>query len=81
VLTAEPSVCSRVLKPNDKFVIFASDGLWEHLTNQEAAEIVHNNPRTVRRCFSHMPFFLQPSLVYEKPLNFCPCMIEVSKIL
>ncbi|ESW17681.1 hypothetical protein PHAVU_007G259900 [Phaseolus vulgaris] len=46
VLSAEPSVCSRVLKPNDKFVIFASDGLWEHLTNQEAAEIVHNNPRT-----------------------------------
>ncbi|KAL2998491.1 hypothetical protein AAZX31_09G102600 [Glycine max] len=45
VLTAEPSICSRVLKPNDKFIIFASDGLWEHLTNQEAAEIVHNNPR------------------------------------
>lgn len=46
VLTAEPSICSRVLQPNDKFVIFASDGLWEHMTNQEAAEIVHNNPRT-----------------------------------
>ncbi|XP_057424791.1 probable protein phosphatase 2C 25 [Lotus japonicus] len=46
VLTAEPSICSRVLQPNDKFIIFASDGLWDHLTNQEAAEIVHNNPRT-----------------------------------
>lgn len=46
VLSAEPSMCSRVLQPNDKFVIFASDGLWEHMTNQEAAEIVHNNPRT-----------------------------------
>ncbi|XP_045808004.1 probable protein phosphatase 2C 25 [Trifolium pratense] len=45
VLSAEPSICSRVLQPNDKFVIFASDGLWEHLTNQEAAEIVHSNPR------------------------------------
>ncbi|KAI4300687.1 hypothetical protein L6164_034035 [Bauhinia variegata] len=45
VLTAEPSICSRVLQPNDKFLIFASDGLWEHLTNQEAAEIVYNNPR------------------------------------
>ncbi|KAK7278821.1 hypothetical protein RJT34_23859 [Clitoria ternatea] len=45
VLTAEPSVCSRNLQPNDKFIIFASDGLWEHLTNQEAVEIVHNNPR------------------------------------
>ncbi|KAI4348779.1 hypothetical protein L6164_009458 [Bauhinia variegata] len=45
VLTAEPSVCSRVLQPNDKFLIFASDGLWEHLTNQQAVEIVHKNPR------------------------------------
>ncbi|KAI5318615.1 PREDICTED: probable phosphatase 2C [Prunus dulcis] len=45
VLTAEPSVCTRVLQPNDKFIIFASDGLWEHMTNQEAVEIVHNNPR------------------------------------
>ncbi|KAL5739706.1 hypothetical protein ACOSP7_028600 [Xanthoceras sorbifolium] len=45
VLTAEPSIYSRILQPNDKFLIFASDGLWEHLTNQEAAEIVYNNPR------------------------------------
>ncbi|KAJ4831016.1 hypothetical protein Tsubulata_038768 [Turnera subulata] len=45
VLTSEPSIYSRDLRPNDKFVIFASDGLWEHLTNQEAVEIVHNSPR------------------------------------
>ena len=47
VLTAEPSICTRVIRPQDKFLIFASDGLWEHLTNQEAAEIVYNYPRTV----------------------------------
>ncbi|KAF5474048.1 hypothetical protein F2P56_005987 [Juglans regia] len=46
VLTSEPSVCTRVLQPKDKFLIFASDGLWEHITNQEAADIVHNNPRS-----------------------------------
>ncbi|XP_062003136.1 probable protein phosphatase 2C 68 [Rosa rugosa] len=45
VLSAEPSVCTRVLRPEDRFIIFASDGLWEHMTNQEAVEIVHNNPR------------------------------------
>ncbi|CAL5352018.1 unnamed protein product [Camellia sinensis] len=45
VLTAEPSIYSRVLRPNDRFLIFASDGLWEHLTNQQAVEIVYNNPR------------------------------------
>ncbi|XP_022766811.1 probable protein phosphatase 2C 68 [Durio zibethinus] len=45
VLTAEPSLCTRELKPSDKFLIFASDGLWEHLTNQQAVEIVYNYPR------------------------------------
>uniref|UniRef100_A0ACD5V5C3 Uncharacterized protein n=1 Tax=Avena sativa TaxID=4498 RepID=A0ACD5V5C3_AVESA len=45
VLTSEPSICTRLLRPQDSFVIFASDGLWEHLTNQQAVEIVHSSPR------------------------------------
>lgn len=47
VLTAEPSICTRVLSLQDQFVIFASDGLWEHLTNQQAVDIVYKNPRAV----------------------------------
>ncbi|KAK6126851.1 hypothetical protein DH2020_039412 [Rehmannia glutinosa] len=46
VLRSDPAMFTRDLQQKDKFVIFASDGLWEHLTNQEAVEIVHNNPRT-----------------------------------
>ncbi|WVZ05844.1 hypothetical protein V8G54_019190 [Vigna mungo] len=45
VLSAEPTLNTRILTSDDKFLIFASDGLWEHLTNQQAAEIVHLNPR------------------------------------
>lgn len=45
VLKSEPSIYTRVLQPNDKFIIFASDGLWENITNQQAAEIVYNNPQ------------------------------------
>ncbi|KAK6269662.1 hypothetical protein POUND7_006767 [Theobroma cacao] len=45
VLTAEPSMCTRVLQPSDKFLIFASDGLWKCLTNQQAVEIVYKYPR------------------------------------
>ncbi|KAH9607889.1 hypothetical protein KSS87_020357 [Heliosperma pusillum] len=45
VLSAEPSIYTRGLQPSDQFLIFASDGLWEHLTNQEAVQIVHNSPR------------------------------------
>ncbi|RZC23396.1 putative protein phosphatase 2C 60 isoform B [Glycine soja] len=29
---------------HDQFLIFASDGLWEHLSNQDAVDIVQNNP-------------------------------------
>ncbi|CAD6215309.1 unnamed protein product [Miscanthus lutarioriparius] len=43
LLSADPSIISRNLEPNDCFIIFASDGLWEHLSNQEAVEIVHNH--------------------------------------
>jgi pyruvate dehydrogenase phosphatase len=53
IMSADPSIVSRSLQPSDCFVIFASDGLWEHLSNQEAVEIVHNNPRAVR---SHTPY-------------------------
>ncbi|CAD6206747.1 unnamed protein product [Miscanthus lutarioriparius] len=45
-LSAEPSVQVRKLKPNDLFLIFASDGLWEHLSDDDAVQIVFKNPRT-----------------------------------
>lgn len=47
VLRADPSISTRRISAGDKFIIFASDGLWEYLSNQEAVEIVHNNPRVV----------------------------------
>nr|AAM61277.1 protein phosphatase 2C-like [Arabidopsis thaliana] len=45
VSSAEPCVYTRVLQTSDKFVIFASDGLWEQMTNQQAVEIVNKHPR------------------------------------
>lgn len=48
ILSANPSIISHPLQPNDSFVIFASDGLWEHLNNDQAVDIVHRNPRAVR---------------------------------
>lgn len=46
-MTAEPSIIVRKLKPQDLFLIFASDGLWEHLSDEAAVEIVLKHPRTV----------------------------------
>ncbi|KAK9697153.1 hypothetical protein RND81_08G018400 [Saponaria officinalis] len=45
VISAEPSIIRRQLKPQDLFLIFASDGLWEQLSDQAAVEIVSKNPR------------------------------------
>ncbi|XP_020254956.1 probable protein phosphatase 2C 36 isoform X2 [Asparagus officinalis] len=45
ILTANPTIISHHLQPSDSFLIFASDGLWEHLSNEKAVEIVHNHPR------------------------------------
>ncbi|XP_022857685.1 probable protein phosphatase 2C 60 [Olea europaea var. sylvestris] len=45
ILSAEPSISVHQLLPHDQFVIFASDGLWEHLTDQEAVDLVQNHPR------------------------------------
>lgn len=51
VMTAEPSIKTRKIRPHDLFLIFASDGLWEQLSDQAAVEIVSQNPRAVRSIF------------------------------
>lgn len=45
ILSSDPSVSVHQLQPHDQFIIFASDGLWEHLSNQEAVDIVQNHQR------------------------------------
>ncbi|XP_006649600.2 probable protein phosphatase 2C 29 [Oryza brachyantha] len=45
VMSAVPSIKTRKLRPGDQFVIFASDGLWEQLTDEAAVHIVASGPR------------------------------------
>ncbi|CAI8614508.1 unnamed protein product [Vicia faba] len=45
ILSSEPSVMIHKIQPEDQFLIFASDGLWEQISNQTAVNIVSNNPR------------------------------------
>lgn len=56
ILKAEPSILVQRIHPEDQFLIFASDGLWEHLTNQEAVDIVNNSPRNVGFLFLFFKF-------------------------
>ncbi|KVH99974.1 Protein phosphatase 2C [Cynara cardunculus var. scolymus] len=46
ILSPEPSISIHEVTSKDEFLIFASDGLWEHLSNEEAVNIVHNYPRS-----------------------------------
>lgn len=46
ILNAEPTILVQKLHPEDQFLIFASDGLWEHLGNQEAVDIVQSYPHS-----------------------------------
>ncbi|CAL9109248.1 unnamed protein product [Musa textilis] len=46
ILGSEPSISAQPLQREDQFLIFASDGLWEHLSNQEAVDIVQHHPRS-----------------------------------
>lgn len=72
VMTAEPSVLIRKLKPEDLFLIFASDGLWEQLSDEAAVEIVLKSPRAVRiwlrinqlTFFFLFSFFVQSDLLF-----------------
>ncbi|KAK8943707.1 putative protein phosphatase 2C 78 [Platanthera guangdongensis] len=45
VVTAEPSIEVHRLRPHDHFLIFASDGLWEQLTDEDAVDLVFKHPR------------------------------------
>ncbi|KAK2405099.1 [pyruvate dehydrogenase (acetyl-transferring)]-phosphatase [Trifolium repens] len=45
VMTAEPSVIIREIESDDLFLIFASDGLWEQLSDEAAVDIVFKSPR------------------------------------
>ncbi|KAJ9181791.1 hypothetical protein P3X46_005849 [Hevea brasiliensis] len=43
ILSAKPTIISHPFQPNDSFLIFASDGLWEHSSNEKAVDIVHSH--------------------------------------
>ncbi|MBA0811382.1 hypothetical protein Gohar_003283 [Gossypium harknessii] len=63
ILQAEPAISVQKLRPEDQFLIFASDGLWEHLSNQEAVNIVNTCPRNVSSLF--VIFFSGVCVGYE----------------
>ena len=41
-VTAQPAVTQHQLSPKDEFVVLASDGLWDKLSNEEAVGLVYD---------------------------------------
>jgi len=39
--SSEADITHRILKPCDKIIIIASDGVWEYMSNTEVANIVY----------------------------------------
>lgn len=39
-ITAEPEILELDLQKDDKFIVLASDGVWEFITNEEVAQMV-----------------------------------------
>ena len=37
---AEPEILEFTTQPSDKFIVIASDGVWEYLTNEEVQFII-----------------------------------------
>ena len=61
-LTAEPVVTHRTLQKQDRFIVIASDGLWERLSNEQVIRIVgESGPLRVERQFSGLSFFFSGS--------------------
>ena len=49
-VTAEPEILIRRILPNDKYVVIASDGVFEFLTNQMVADIVADKENPLDAC-------------------------------
>jgi serine/threonine protein phosphatase PrpC len=47
-VVAEPEVISRQIEPEDKFILIASDGVWDSLSNQEVVDMC--------KMYLHLPF-------------------------
>lgn len=49
-ISAEPEMAERDLGENDKFIILASDGVWDYSTNEEILDLCVANADPLKAC-------------------------------
>lgn len=47
---ANPEITHHQLSPSDEFVVLASDGLWDKVSNQEAVDLIHDTVKQPTMC-------------------------------
>ena len=77
-VTASPEVTSWTLEKDDAFIVMATDGLWDELSNEQAVQVVGNSINTksnastelIRHALSHGdPNRLNHILAIPSPLS------------
>ncbi|XP_042016490.1 probable protein phosphatase 2C 46 [Salvia splendens] len=62
IISCKPALVDQELLPKDRFIIFASPGLWKYVADEEAVDMVKNLSRKVR--------FLILLLIVDESANF-----------
>lgn len=65
VVIADPEISSHTIEQDDDFVLLASDGIFDTMTNQEIVDTVWNTLR------HHKATCLNPNKEYERILGEC----------
>ena len=60
-VTAQPEVVQHQLSSQDEFVVLASDGLWDKLTNQEAVGLVYDTVKQPAMAAQRCACYTHPS--------------------
>ncbi|CAH0515937.1 unnamed protein product [Peronospora belbahrii] len=54
LVIADPEVTVHALRQEDEYIVIASDGLWDVLTNEQVASCIRNNPWLSVQAMAHM---------------------------
>lgn len=78
LLSCEPSIAVYELQPHDQFIIFASDGLWEHISNQQAVDLIRSHPHNVRCISSHKCIVVLEVFLAMRNLSSFTCRMSAN---
>jgi protein phosphatase 2C len=80
-VTCEPEFTARRLEPNDLFMVMASDGLWDVMTNEDVGRFVHKKYLTFSRDVGPTASAASPKKYYKQFVYLAKQLCEEASIL